>query len=155
MTSQLLYNGGKVENYFRKVKNFLDRHPNEVLTIIIANPGNVSAKVWQPIMESSGKHFFCLLSHEFQTKQESAIGLADIAYVPPQTPMMREDWPTLREMLDSGKRLVFFMDKGTDEGTVPYVLPEFKMVCTISPSLSPFLYLSCCASFFFYKGVGR
>jgi len=103
-----LYNGGKVENYFRKVKNFLDRHPNEVLTIIIANPGNVSAKVWKPIMESTG--------------------LAEMAYVPPQTPMMRQEWPTLRQMLDSGKRLVFFIDKGADEGVVPYILPEFTMV---------------------------
>ena len=52
-----------------------------------------------------------------------------MAYVPPQTPMMRQEWPTLRQMLDSGKRLVFFIDKGADEGVVPYILPEFTMVC--------------------------
>lgn len=57
------------------------------------------------------------------------IGLANLAYVPPKSPMMREDWPTLKEMLDSGKRLVFFIDKGAEEGTVPYILPEFTMVC--------------------------
>ena len=53
-----------------------------------------------------------------------------MAYVPPQSPMMRDDWPTLKEMLDAGKRLVVFIDKGADERTVPYLLPQFSMVCT-------------------------
>jgi len=109
-TSCALFNGGKVKDYFKKVKHFLDRHPNEVLTIIIANPENVSGEEWQPIFESSG--------------------LAEMAYVPPQLPMMREDWPTLREMLDSGKRLVVFIDKGAEEGSYvpPYLLPQFTMM---------------------------
>lgn len=54
---QGLFDGGKVKSYFRKVKNFLDRHPNEVLTIIIANPEKVPGNVWQPIFESTGKLF--------------------------------------------------------------------------------------------------
>jgi len=103
-----LFDGGTVKNYFQKVKHFLDRHPNEVLTIIIANPENVQADVWQPIFESTG--------------------LADIAYVPPQTPMSREEWPTLKEMLDSTKRVVVFMDKGAENGTVPYLLQQFTMM---------------------------
>jgi hypothetical protein len=109
-TSCALFNGGKVKNYFQKVKHFLDRHPNEVLTIIIANPENLSGEVWQPIFESSG--------------------LAEMAYVPPQVPMTREDWPTLREMLDTGKRVVVFIDKGAEEGSSapPYLLPQFTMM---------------------------
>jgi hypothetical protein len=103
-----LFDGGTVKQYFKKVKHFLDRHPNEVLTIIIANPENVQADVWQPIFENTG--------------------LADIAYIPPQTPMTREDWPTLKEMLDSSKRVVVFMDKGAEDGTVPYLLPQFTMM---------------------------
>lgn len=55
-----------------------------------------------------------------------------MAYVPPQSPMTRDDWPTLKEMLDSGKRLVVFMDKAADEKTVPFILPQFPMVCTLS-----------------------
>ena len=57
-----------------------------------------------------------------------------MAYVPPQTPMTREDWPTLRQMLDSGKRVVVFMDKGAEANTVPYLLSQFTMVCTVSTS---------------------
>jgi hypothetical protein len=103
-----LFDGGKVKDYFEKVKNFVDRHPNEVLTIIIANPQRVPVKVWQPIFESTG--------------------LAEMAYIPTQNPMMREDWPTLGELLVSGRRLVVFIDKGADEKTVPYLLPQFTMM---------------------------
>jgi len=111
-TSCVLYDGGKVVNYLRKVKRFLDRHPNEVLTIIIANPENLSASLWKPVFENSG--------------------IADMAYIPPQVPMTREDWPTLKEMLDSGKRVVIFIDKGaeekSEEKSVPYLLSQFTMM---------------------------
>ena len=60
-----------------------------------------------------------------------------MAYVPPQSPMTRDDWPTLKEMLDSGKRLVVFMDKAADEKTVPFILPQFPMVCTVLLSFPP------------------
>ncbi|KAF8797824.1 PLC-like phosphodiesterase [Phlegmacium glaucopus] len=103
-----LFDGGKVEDYFKKVEHFLDRHPNEVLTIILANPEEVSTDVWEPIFESTG--------------------LASMAYVPPQTPMARGDWPTLKEMLDAGTRVVIFMDKGADDGSVNYILPQFSMM---------------------------
>jgi len=108
-TSCALYDGGKVVNYLGRVKRFLDRHPNEVLTIIIANPEKLSASVWKPVFESSG--------------------LADMAYIPPQVPMTREDWPTLKEMLDSGKRVVVFIDKGAEEeNPIPYLNSQFTMM---------------------------
>ena len=56
-----------------------------------------------------------------------------MTYVPPHSPMKRDEWPTLKEMLDSGKRLVVFMDKGADEKTVPFLLPQFPNVCTTYP----------------------
>jgi len=108
-TSCSLFDGGKVEDYLKIVKAFLDRHPNEVLTLILANPEKVSVPdVWQPIFESSG--------------------LANMSYVPAQIPLTREDWPTLKEMLDSGKRVVVFMDKGAEDGSVNYILPQFTMM---------------------------
>jgi hypothetical protein len=107
-TTCALYDGGKVTDYFAKVKNFLDRHPNDVLTMIIANPENISTAVWKPIFESTG--------------------LANMTYVPPQIPMTRDEWPTLGEMLNSGRRLVVFLDKGAENNSVPYLLPQFTMM---------------------------
>lgn len=62
-----------------------------------------------------------------------------MAYVPPQPVMSRDDWPTLGDMIESGKRVVIFMDQGAEaEPTVDFILPQFKMVRPFStkPSLS-------------------
>jgi hypothetical protein len=45
--------------------------------------------------------------------------------------MSRDGWPTFREMFESGKHVVVFMDKGTEARTEPavdFILPQFKMV---------------------------
>ena len=42
--------------------------------------------------------------------------------------MKQSGWPTLGQMIDSGKRVVVFMDSGADNGGVDYILPEFQMV---------------------------
>jgi hypothetical protein len=61
-----------------------------------------------------------------------------MTYVPPQPVMSRDDWPTLGEMIESGKRVVVFMDKGAEARTEPavdFILPQFQMVRLVfSPS---------------------
>lgn len=103
-------------------------NPNEVLTFIFTNPEGVSLpNVWQPAFQNSG--------------------IADLLYVPPTVPMKQSDvsgrshfsyfillthskWPTLGQMIDSGKRIVVFLDTGADtDRSVPFILPEFEMVC--------------------------
>lgn len=38
-------------------------------------------------------------------------------------------WPTLGELIDSGKRVIVFLDAGADtDRSVPYILPEFQMI---------------------------
>jgi len=108
-TSCFLFDGGLVKDYFTKVKHFLDRHPNEIITLILTNPEHVSlTEVWQPIFESTG--------------------LANMSYVPPKPVMARNDWPTLKELLDAGTRVVVFMDKGAEDRSVSYILPQFEMM---------------------------
>jgi urease alpha subunit len=53
-----------------------------------------------------------------------------LAFVPPTpgTPIKQSDWPTLGQMLSSGKRFVTFLDAGADSGAVPFLMPEFQMV---------------------------
>ncbi|KAF8183667.1 PLC-like phosphodiesterase [Pholiota molesta] len=107
-----LFDGGSVEKYLKKVKRFLDRHPNEVLTLILTNPENVSiGKVWKSIFDKTG--------------------MSEIAYVPPQPIMSRDDWPTLGEMIDANKRVVVFMDHGAENRNNPsvdFILPQFQMM---------------------------
>jgi len=107
-----LFDGGSVEDYLRTVKSWMDKNPNEVITFIFTNPELLSMEeVWKPVFE--------------------ATGMADLAYIPPSPVMTRDDWPTLREFITSGKRLVVFIDKGADQRTNPekdYLLPQFKMM---------------------------
>jgi hypothetical protein len=108
-TSCILFDGGLVSDYLKTVKTFLDANPNEVLTFIFTNPEGVSVKdVWKPAFD--------------------AAGITDMAYVPPSSPVKRGDWPTLGKMIDSGKRVVVFLDSGADQSQVPFILPEFQMV---------------------------
>lgn len=62
-----------------------------------------------------------------------ASGITQYAFVPPKLPMAQSDWPTMGSMIDSGKRLVVFMDAGADTSgdTVDFILPEFENVCFI------------------------
>ncbi|KAK2463321.1 hypothetical protein APHAL10511_004632 [Amanita phalloides] len=108
-TSCLLYNGGSALNYLIKVKSFLDQHPNEVLTLLFTNPNKQPvATVWKPIFDKAD--------------------LTPYIYVPPHTPMKHNEWPTLSEMIDSGKRVVMFLDYGADTTKVNFILPEFDMI---------------------------
>ncbi|KAK2467580.1 hypothetical protein APHAL10511_000435 [Amanita phalloides] len=105
----VFYDGGSVRNYLVKVKSFLDQNPNEVLTLLFTNPESQPVvTVWKPIFDQAG--------------------LTSYIYVPPHTPMKYDEWPTLGDMIDSGKRVVMFLDHGADTTAVNFILPEFDMI---------------------------
>ncbi|KAJ7587186.1 PLC-like phosphodiesterase [Mycena floridula] len=107
-TTCTLFDGGLVVDYLTKVKTFLDANPNEVITLLFTNPEGLSmSDVWAPAFQTSG--------------------ISDLAFVPPHIPMKRSEWPTLGSMIDSGKRVVVFIDSGVDN-SVPYILSEFDML---------------------------
>ncbi|KAL0959336.1 hypothetical protein HGRIS_014597 [Hohenbuehelia grisea] len=109
-----LFDGGPVSDYLTKVKTFLDANPNEVITLIFTNPeGKSVPNIWKPAFD--------------------AAGLTSLCYVPPSLPVKASDWPTLGQLIDSGKRVVVFLDSGADgngpePGTVDFILPEFQMI---------------------------
>lgn len=108
-TSCLLFDGGKVVDYLKFVKTFLDQNPNEVLTLLFTNPENISLKdKWLPAFNDAG--------------------ITDLAFIPPNLPVKRNEWPTLGEMIGSGKRVVVFMDANADPAQVNFILPEFDMI---------------------------
>ena len=115
-TSCELFDGGTVQDYLTTVKQFLDANPNEVITLLFTNPDALSLPdQWEPAFVNSG--------------------INDLAYVPPSLPVKQSDWPTLGDMIDSGKRVVVFLDagaNGVDGGIVNFILPEFDMVGDLS-----------------------
>ncbi|GLB44418.1 putative plc-like phosphodiesterase [Lyophyllum shimeji] len=108
-TNCLLFDGGRVVDYLKLVKSFLDANPNEVLTLLFTNPEGLSVgTVWKPAFDEAG--------------------ITSLAYVPPIIPIKQSRWPTLGEMIDSGKRVVVFMDANTNTTLVDFILPEFEMI---------------------------
>jgi hypothetical protein len=71
--------------------------------------------------------------HEIRPKSVlfASTGLTQLAFIPNQAPLAIDDWPTLGEMINAGKRLVVFLDEGANTTEVPFLLPEFQMVRTI------------------------
>ncbi|KAJ5964844.1 uncharacterized protein N7479_004720 [Penicillium vulpinum] len=104
-TSCLLEDAGPLNSFLTTIKNWLDAHPNEVITLLLTNGDSVSITEFGDTFSSSG------ISH--------------YAYVPPANPLPIGKWPTLGDMISSGKRLVVFLDYGADTKKVNYIQDEF------------------------------
>lgn len=106
-TSCTLYDGGTLGDYLRQVRDWLDKNPNEVLSLLIVNIDGVPVSQYDQVFKT--------------------VGLDVVSFAPPTSPLTAASWPTLGSMIDSGKRLVTFMDHGAD-GSVPYIIDEFSNV---------------------------
>lgn len=87
-TSCIELDAGSFADYVKPVKIFLDANPNEVITMLVTNPESIA-------VEKYGDAF-------------KAAGLDGYAFTP-DAKLAMADWPTLGQMIDSGKRLVVFM----------------------------------------------
>ena len=97
---------GSVEDYLGTVKRWLDGHPMEVVTVLLTNGDYVNVTEFE---------------HAF-----NASGIAPYAYIPTASHSKSDinSWPTLGELITSGKRLVAFLDSGASP-SIPYILPEW------------------------------
>jgi hypothetical protein len=90
-TSCMLENGGSVENYLKTIKTWLDAHPREVVTLLMTNPEHMQMSKWAPVFKK--------------------VGADKYAYIPSTSPapMAPDAWPTMGDLINSGKRLVVFV----------------------------------------------
>jgi hypothetical protein len=82
-----------------------------VITFVFTNPEGLSMNnIWLSAFKGSG--------------------IDKYAYAPSSLPVQQSAWPTLGEMIASGKRLVTFIDAGADKAgdTVDFLIPEFSHV---------------------------
>lgn len=99
---------GTLEDYLRKVVDWLKANPYDVVTILMGNsnfilPGNYS----KPIENS---------------------GLIDYVYKPPKIPMALDDWPNLSQFILKGQRAIVFLDYKANQTDIPYLLDEFSQM---------------------------
>jgi hypothetical protein len=88
-TSCILLDAGSEQSYLGTVKSFLDANPNEVITLLIVNGDKLDVSMFDAAFTNSG--------------------IKEYAFVPSSNPLPRAAWPTIGEMISSGKRLVVFM----------------------------------------------
>lgn len=107
-TSCNLLNAGSAESYFTNITRWVQRHPFDVVTLLIGNAD------FRPVTD--------------YVAPLEASGLSNYAYVPPKVPMNTTDWPTLGSIILTGKRVVIFMDYNANQTAVPYILDEFSQI---------------------------
>jgi len=105
-TSCELLNSGTLESELATVASWVEQHPYDVVTILLVNSDAVNVQNYvSPIMTA---------------------GLGPYLYYPPKVPMYKDDWPTLTQMILSGKRVVVFMDYEANQDDVPYILDQYS-----------------------------
>ncbi|CAI7678271.1 hypothetical protein N7533_002193 [Penicillium manginii] len=106
-TSCFLEDAGTLESFLGTVKDWLDSNTNEVVTLLLTNGDSVEITEFEDTFSSSG--------------------ITDYAFVPSSNPdtLGIDKWPTIGELISSGKRLVVFLDYGADAKKVDYILDEF------------------------------
>lgn len=104
-TSCDLLNAGPWQDQLEIIANWVERHPYDVVTILVGNTDMVAVENYIPAIEASG--------------------IRPYLFEPDLIPLHRDQWPTLADMIVSGKRVVLFMDYRANQPKVPYILNEF------------------------------
>lgn len=107
-TSCDLLDAGPIQDWLTTVREWVDNHPYDVVTILLGNGNYSDASMYKPFIEKSG--------------------IQKYAYTPPLLPMHLDDWPTLQELIIRGKRVIMFIDYKANETAVPWLLDEFSQV---------------------------
>lgn len=87
----------------------MESNTNEVVTILLVNGASASVQ-------------------ELAQQYEAAGITTSLAYTPSGSDAQSQEWPTLQSMIDSGKRLVNFVDYIGDNSDAPYIMPEFSYI---------------------------
>lgn len=106
-SSCALLDAGPLSTWLGDIKTWMDKNPNDVVTILLVNSDDASAQQLAP---------------EF-----SASGIQKYAYTPISTTSPPSQWPTLQSMISQNQRLVTFVASlsAASNTVAPYLLDEF------------------------------
>ncbi|KAI8141574.1 PLC-like phosphodiesterase [Fennellomyces sp. T-0311] len=105
-TSCSILDAGPAQDTLTSIASWLKDNPNEVLTIMWNAPNND------------------FTANDFTAPYEAS-GILEYAYVQNQQNLT---WPTLQELISSGKRLINFLDINADQGAVPWLHAQYDYV---------------------------
>jgi len=107
-TSCGLLNGGTLLDYLKKVKTWMDAHPEDVVTLLIVNSDNLAATRFASVFV--------------------AAGVDSMSYSPQSAALPASGWPTLGSLVDAGTRLVTFLSTTANFDAAPYLIDEFSNI---------------------------
>ncbi|KAI0913821.1 PLC-like phosphodiesterase [Ustulina deusta] len=107
-TSCDILDAGPITDWLTTVKDWVARHPFDVITILLGNGNYSEPSLYVPYIEQSG--------------------ILRYVYTPPYVPMNLSSWPTLTDMILGGGRVVMFMDYMANQTEYPWLLDEFSQM---------------------------
>lgn len=108
-TSCDLLDAGPLNTWLSEVKTWMDSNPNEVVTILLVNGPGASAS-------------------EIAAQYNQAGITTSLAYTPSGSTSSQQTWPTLQSMINSGTRLVNFIQGLTYDSTTPWLMDEYTYI---------------------------
>ena len=89
-----LEDGGTLMDWLVEIKTFMEApgHENEVVTLLLTNPEGMALQSFDDAFKQSGTDALCFAPEAGQAE-----------------PLNLDSWPTLAELIGSGRRLVVFM----------------------------------------------
>ncbi|KAI4274731.1 MAG: hypothetical protein LQ337_003730 [Flavoplaca oasis] len=118
-----LLDAGPLSSWLATIKDWLDKHPYDVVSILLVNSDFATAND---------------LDGEFKTAS-----IKTYAYAPRSTDAASIKWPTLDELIRSGKRLVTFIADIVPSTAAPYLMDEFTFVFENPYSVTSLSNFSC------------
>lgn len=100
---------GTLSDWLGEIKTWMDNNPNDVVTVLIVDSDDATPAE---------------LGAQFQ-----ASGIDKLAYTPPSTSTIPQQWPTLQSLISNGTRLMTFVASlPTPDAAFPYLMDEFTFI---------------------------
>ncbi|CAG9937731.1 unnamed protein product [Clonostachys rosea f. rosea IK726] len=101
-TSCSLLDAGPLQNWLGDVKSWMDKNPNDVVTILLVDSDSATTDEYASAFTGSG--------------------ISEYGFTPSGS------WPTLQSMINNGTRLVSYVTGITASSSAPYLLNEWSYV---------------------------
>ena len=109
-THCLMENAGLLSDYLLSVREWLDHHPQEVVTLLLTTHDQFNMTAFDHAYTVSGAKHYAFTP---------PIVNNTVSFLPLSA------WPTLGTLIAQNTRLITFMDYGAPNPVAPYILPEF------------------------------
>ena len=106
-----LLDAGTLSKWLEEIKLWMDKNPNDVVTVLIVNSDDATASD---------------LDSEF-----TEANITSLAYKPASSTATPTSWPTLQELITAGTRLMVFvasLDPSTISSSQSYLMDEFTFI---------------------------